>query len=363
MMKMTAEDQKAHDSILEHEIAVGFRTKVLPPELQAQVKAFELPALEAIRLTRMNPRRRKNMNEAVQRAYQKDLQNEDILSNEQIMSLVVKRGEWGPEKDARIKELQQSTNAAMSQLYLDGFSQDSADWLDDIGTHTETFRTALDASELSDEEKTRVSAIFDRWVEFSFDKMEHYTAQYAESQGLERYSHERDAQSICDALPTIEVIDAINNLEESLDKLHRFVKMTEDRKELAELQNKHARIFADSVEARRETAEEMARLYFTCERIEHDKPAGPIAPSFDELWDLPDDVIQWLLVESYFFHNGIPDETRPYLETFGFIRGGAKENTDSEQSEESVALPSSSPDSPPQETTPSVYSESTAPTT
>ena len=113
-----------------------------------------------------------------------------------------------------------------------------------------------------------------------------------------------------------------------------------------------SRIFTDTVESRRDNTEEMARLYVTCERCDANrKPAGPLFPEFDGLWDLPDEAIQWLLIESYFFHNAVPDEARPYLETFGFLREGRKESGESAPSEPSPDPQTSSSDSAPADAT------------
>lgn len=363
MEKMKEEDQKAHDSILEHEIAVGFRIKDLPPELSAQLEANELPRFTGIRMSRMNPRRRRLMNEAVQRAFFRDLQDTGILSNDQIMKLVVARGEWAPEKDARVKALQQSTNAMMSQLYLDGFSEDNSEWLDNIMEHSDDVREHISKAELSDEKKDELYEVFGRWVDYTPEKQKEYTEKYAASQDKPEYSPDRDSMAVCDAVGSPEIVDSVNELEQALDKMHSYVKMTEERKELTELQTKRLSIFSDSVEGRKDNAEEMARLYFTTEVFSEGKVKGPLTPTFDELYDLPDDVIQWMLVEAYFFHNGIPDETRPYLEAFGFIRGEAKENTESTPSEESLAPPSSKPDSLDAEATESPSSESEVLTT
>lgn len=359
-MALDATNEDALGSILEDEIAKGFRVKELPADLRAQMQAYGLTPFAKFRLIRLNPSRRRKLNEAVQRAYHRDLQTPEILSNEQILKLVVQRGEWGPEKDARVKELQRSTNAAMSALYLDGFAQDTSKWATEIIEQSETFRKLVAAAELDDEKRAKVLAVFDRWIAYVPDRKDEYTERFAKPEGREVYSPSRDATFLCDAIEGLEATQAITEIEDLLDKVNQFVKLTEERAELGELQMKHARIFADSVESRRENAEEMARLYFTAERVDAaGKPCGPLVPTFDELWELPDDVIQFLLVESYFFHNGIVDETRPYLETWGYIRGNAeqaheeeKPSSESGPSDESPEAATSSPDVTPATGTP-----------
>jgi hypothetical protein len=92
------------------------------------------------------------------------------------------------------------------------------------------------------------------------------------------------------------------------------------------------------------------------------------------LWEFPDEVIQWLLIESYFFHNAIPDEARPYLEAYGFLQAGRERQNeqsapsldltgDSALSGESLDPLISSPDSPAVATTVSASSAATTPIT
>lgn len=349
--------QKALDAILEAEIAQGFRVRELPLDLQAQMKAEGITPFTKFRLFKLNPKRRRLLNEAVARSYQRDLQNEEILSNEQVLKLVVKRGEWGADKDERIAELQRRTNAAMSQLYLDGFVQDTTAWAEEILEYATRFRELVEEAKLPAKKKAKVTEVFDRWIAYGPEKADEYTEKYAKPEGRERYSAQRDATFLCDSIEDHEATIVVEKIESLMRKVHEFVKLTEERAELAALQIKHARIFADTVESRRDNTEEMARLYFTSERVDDSgTPCGALMPSFEELWHLPDDVIQFLLVESFFFHNGITDETRPYLEAWGIIRGNGvagqaeeEENTSSdvEPSAESPAAPSSSPDAMP----------------
>lgn len=336
---MEKDVERRLDSVLEHEIAKGFRIKELPIELVAQLQSYKITEFTRFRLTRMNPARRRKLSEAVQRSYHRDLQTPEILSEAQIMKLVVERGEWDPEREERIKELQRSTNASMSGLYLEGFTNDTSEWASDILEQSDAWRAALDASELSPEDKVSTTERFNRWIEYAPEKQADYTAKYAASQTRDEYSPDADAMFVCDRVPTIEAVEAIGQLETLLDKAHRFVKLTEERQSLSDLQLRKARIFSDSVEARRENSEEMARLYYTCERVDAaGMPTGPLMPTFEALYDFPDDVIQFMLVESYFFHNGIPDEARPYLETFGFIRA---EPGASDESSTPMPLPNS----------------------
>jgi hypothetical protein len=186
---------------------------------------------------------------------------------------------------------------------------------------------------------------FDRWVEFSPDNADEYAARYAEEQGKERYSLDYDLQRMMEAVQDIEAIEALHVIDDLRDRLHRYIKLQRQRARLAELQLKHTKMFADSVESRRDNTEEMARLYYTTEVVDDaGKPLGPVTPTFDGLFELPETVIQWLLLEAYFFLNGIPDEAREYLETFGFLQAeGKKEPVPSESGESEPSVESPAP--------------------
>jgi hypothetical protein len=249
---------------------------------------------------------------------------------------------------------------------VDGVAQDS--WTIDLLEAASAFRKKVEDLVPKAEQEAVIDR-FNRWLEYSPDRKGFYTEQYAASQSKEAYSPDYDLHKLMQQVSDIEAAESLNTIDELRDKLTRYVKLQKDRLRLAEMQLKHAKIFADSVEQRRDNAEEMARLYFTTEVVdEADKPVAPLVPEFDQLWDFPEPVIQWFLVEAYFFLNGIPDEAREYLQTFGFLAADAGKETisangESEQSAESPAPPTSKLDSSPVEETLSVSTASGVATT
>jgi hypothetical protein len=357
---MEEQTRKRLDSVLEDELQRGYRIKELPETLRKQLEFECGAAISRVRFTRLNPAKRRKIAQVVQRQYHKDLQNPEILSHEQILKLVQERGEWSSALDEEMKALGQSTARDMGDLFVDGVAQDS--WTGDLLEAAAKFRKKVDELVPKDE-KEAVLDRFNRWLEYSPERRAFYTEQFAASQGKEVYSPDYDLQKLMMSVSDLEAADALNVIDELRDKLTRYVKLQKDRLRLAELQLKNAKIFADSVEQRRDNAEEMARLYFTTELVdEADKPVGPIVPEFETLWDFPEPVIQWFLVEAYFFLNGIPDEAREYLQTFGFLEADAGKETisangESEQSAESPAPPTSKLDSSPVEMTASASSE------
>jgi hypothetical protein len=303
------------DAILADEIALGFKIKDIPLYLEAQLKMSGLPPLKRVRFTRLNPAKRRKVNEAVQAQYHKDLKNPDILSHAQIMQLVQERGEWSPAEDTRMADLQAEVNTELALLQ---FSADEPDFSEQLSTLVERFGVELE--KMDPEQAALIKPVFDRWSVYVPDLQEAYTKDYAASQSLDSYSVDRDQSWLFDHCPTLEAIAVIEDVNTVRERLLSYTALTEKRRTLAELQLKHAKIFSDSVESRRDVTEEMARLYFTCERVdEKDMPLGPLAPSFTDLWNFPDEVTQWLTIELYFFVRGLPESTREYLETTGFL--------------------------------------------
>lgn len=312
--------QQRLDSVLEAELHRGFRIKELPEELQAEMVADGLVPMARVRFTRLNPRRKAKIATEVQRRYHADLKNPDILSNDQIAKLVEERGEWTPEMTRRMFTLVEDTQSLQGELYAEGIGH--ADWGQELTEVRSTLEAALTSADFANpEDRDRTLHQLVRWAEFAPSLQSAYSVLYAAEQGRETYSVDKDYSDLTEAMPSVEALAALERLDDLRDKAIRFAELRNLRVELAALQNKHTRIFADSVESRRDQAEEMARVYFCSERVgEDDAPTGPLAATFDALWDLPEAVIQWLIVEHYFFANGLADEARDYLTTFGFLK-------------------------------------------
>lgn len=339
------------DSIVESEVALGFRLRPVPEALQAQIRAAGLPAPEYIRLSAINPARRRDINKLVQQRYHRDLKDDDVLSDAEIQALAEKRGEWSTAKKKRMDELQELTTREMGRLWAEGFSPDTATWANDIVQAAITFKAALDAAEdKTAEEKEAIGAVFDRWLAYLPERHEEYTAKFAAIQGREVYSVDADFAHLLEHAPDFENVERLNEMDELKDKQRRLIQLTTQRLELQELQLKHARIFAGSAESKQQHNEELAQLYYTCHICDaHGVPKGHLAPTFDALWEFPDEAIRWMLYESYFYHNEVPDEARDYLSNWGFMRAGGSKPASGESapSAESHAPPPSKTDTEP----------------
>lgn len=341
---MDQSTQERLDALLEEEIRRGYRVKAVPQELRAQIKGEGLPDMAFVRFSRLNPRRRAKISEAVQRRYHADLKNADILSNDQIAKLTEERGEWTTVQSARMLELVDETQRLQSELYVEGLSDQN--WHAELQETARLLRAEIEKTEYVDPaEQATVLTVLARWVDYTPARRDLYTEQFAKEQELDVYSPDRDLQWLLDRVPSTDAADALQLIDDLRDRVLRYIDMQMKRTELAQLQNRHARIFADSVESRRDQAEEMARVYFCSERVdETEKALGPIAETFDALWDFPEDLIQWLIIEHYFFANGLPDAARDYLETFGFLKAD-REKTEETTTADGASTPSvESPD-------------------
>lgn len=363
---MEQQTQKRLDTVLEDELARGYRIKDVPQALAETLESECGVAVTRVRFTRLNPAKRRKISQVVQRQYHKDLQDPEILSHEQILKLVQERGEWSSALDKEMTDLQASTSREMGALFVNGVDQSS--WTVQLLDAASAYREAISAHITDADTAAAVLERFDRWLEWSKDRSDEYDAKHAAKQGRDVYSLDLDYQELVNAVPDLETIDHLNTIDDLRERLQRYVKLQKERLRLAELQLKHSKIFSDSVEQRRDNAEEMARLYFTTDVVDaNGKPSGSLAAAFEDLWEFPEPVIQWLLVEAYFFLNGIPDEAREYLQTFGFLAADVGETTsssgESEPSDESPAPPTSRLDSSPVEETDSASSASVLVTT
>jgi uncharacterized protein YdcH (DUF465 family) len=362
------EQERRLDAINMAQQGRGFRFKTVDAEIQEYLYDAGLPAITRVKFRGQTPSIRRDIAAVVQDAYHRDFTNKKILSDAQITALAEERGEWNAAREARIKELQERTNQQMTQLFLEGFSSNGRIWLDQMVACANRFREIIDeCAALSEDDPAyvppeRAEAMrtrFQRWLEFRPDRQEEYTALYAAEQGKERYMASADEMWLLRNYTTLEAVDLVNTVEDLKDKLQRFMRLMEERNELADLQIRRAKLYSESVESRRDNTEELARVYFTTDVVDDDgRIQGKLAPTFEGMLDFPDEVISWLMQENYLFHNAIPDEARAYLETFGFIKAEARTTGDSPASAESPEVPTSKTDSSTAETTPAASSES-----
>jgi hypothetical protein len=347
-LKLDREINERLDTIVEDDVRKGWKLVTLPDYYQEMLQDDELPELEVLRFLRMNPARKRTVAELVQRRYHKDLQDENLLSEAQVRVLAAKRGEWTEDHEKRLADASTRSNALMTNLYASGFASGAEKWAGTIQGHTETVREALDGN-------ADLLEVFNRWIDYKSDLRDEYTVKYAELQQLPRYSPDRDFMALTQDSEAVSAL--IEELDDLKTRVENYFDLLKVRQEQMELQVRRDRLFDQTAESRRDTAEELARLYVTTtvcstEGLE----VGPLAPTFDALWQFPFEVLQYLTSEAYLWHNGIPDEAREYLEVFGFL-ANKRPNGPVTPSDASLDETTPSSDSPPQDTTPVATSE------
>jgi hypothetical protein len=359
--------EAAFDAVVEAGIIDPTTIREVPEDLQEALKLEGLPVIEKIRFTRITPHRQGQITDLVMRRYHRDLQDPELLSDERIMEFAVAKGAWTPEQDARLNELQEITTGQLATLYQEGAVR-AAEWSTEVEAKAERYLTLVrESTELDDEARDTISTRLKRWLMYSADKKASYTALYQDELGSEPYNPDSDLSFLLDQSPTLEGIDLLNDTEDLKGKIEEYLDLRVKRFELDLLMRKRTEIFSNSVESRQRNAGQMARLFFTSEQVDAaGKSAGKLAGSFDALYELPPEVISWLVEEQFFFHNNIPSSAREALETLGFRKAAEPTNTSDGSSEplgESPegSLPSSA--SPPQDTTAAASSDTATPTT
>lgn len=310
---MDSKEQETQDLLVEAQIRQGWSLVPLPPTIHAELTAAHevdptIPVWPAVRFQKLTHKVRRDIAAAAARLYNVDLQDGSLLSNKQLLELTRARGEWTLEEEHRLNELQLITSRLMQELTMPR-GQDQSVWTDRMSALQKRIRLLLE------EQVPAAVPLLDRWASFTPNLLGQYTLLFAGEQGREVYSHEADFQQLMEQVP-LELVDDLQELDEYTDRLQKFLDLARLREEHTALAVKQNKIFGESIENRRENAEAMLRLEHIASWATLDgKPQGPIRTP-DEL---PERVLEWLLIECQFFMQGIPPETREYLQQWGFL--------------------------------------------
>jgi hypothetical protein len=250
---------------------------------------FEHPKFGAVKLRRPTMGQERLIAEARRRQYQRDMQDPEILSREELLRIAERRGIWSEAQEQRIAELTQRVGTAM--VFLDRLGFKKPEQL------LEQYRNLVD----------RLYAFFPEDAEGRAAVLRYFA--------LDLESTDEDRQMIVDKAPSTEVDDVL----EEADGVRKQLKLLEDfalvKGELDKLQAQQSQLFLDSVESRAARAEEMARLYYCSSHAESGKP---LWPKPDQIWDAPAEDIEPIMLETSYFLNGITSEQRDMLGRFGF---------------------------------------------
>lgn len=285
--------------------------RILEHELVHNERVINHKRFGELRLKRPTPAMERQIAEQRRKVYHKDLQDESILTKDEVQKMLEKRGIWSSVQDDRIKKLTEESGTLMVKLTALGYES-----VNDLYESFSALESQLreDFKDLDD-----VEEVLGRLFNTEADMIN------ADLHTLRTNSTNSDMVARVDELVSLRMQYVL------------LVKFAEVKKELNELLNTYTVFFADTIEERAQQAEKMATIY-TCVR----KPnGGPLWEAFEQMWDEDPDTIAWLSAQYFYFQHGIDDTYAETLQKHGFMgRVNATENS----SEDSQDLPQPSSD-------------------
>lgn len=307
-------------------------------ELQARLIENEHvlahPILGPVRFRRPTPNQERLIAEERRKQYQKDMQDENILSRDEIQTIAIRRGMWSPDLTQKIADLTIQTGEAMGLLNMLSFNS-----LDDL---------------LKDHKRVVEALLMTFPDEGEGSEYRETVRSYLD---LNNEGTAAQRKEIADNATSSDVDDLLDEGDKLRTQIELLTSMAKVRKELNELYEKQARLFVDSIESRAERAEEIATLYHCTRNAETGKP---LFGSLSEIWDAPAEIIEWLTLEMHYFRQGVTEEFKATLGKYGFIKRLSDKN---DSSEDSLVQPPSNSGGESVERTPETFSEATVETT
>lgn len=268
---------------------------VLQDELVRNERIVQHPTYGAIRLSRPTPRKERLIAEIRRKQYQSDLMDASILSRAQLEKIASERGMWAPEKTERMQDLSRRVGEIIGALDSIGYQ--------DLDSLLEEYHQVQD------------------------QLMEHFPGDEGGDmrEAIRRYFNLDETPDrklriqVLKAAPNSTVDDLVAKGDLLRTQADLLMELGKSRRELNELQVQHSRLFVDSIESRADRAEELAQVYYCAEK----ETGGPIFPAFDDIMDQAPEDIEHLVVEMFYFINGITDEFKRLLSKHSFIRRGS----------------------------------------
>lgn len=285
---MTDREENARETTLTYELMLNERT-------------VNHPTYGDIVLHRPTPRMEFAIGELRGRQYQKDLLDESILSRAELEKLAIRRGIWTKDDSERSGQLQSEIGQMMA--LLDNVGYKSLDVV--LGEYKVSLEALMESFD-EHPSKDEVIAAINRYFDLTNDS-----------------PNKEDHSTVFKAAPNSDV-------EEQLDKarlLRTQIKLLEQlqkaRLELEPLIVESSRLFKDSIEARADRTEALAKLYHCVTNAK----GQPLWKTFDTIMDEKPRDLELLMEEMYFFERGIPDRDRQILGRHGFTMRAPTENS------------------------------------
>lgn len=264
---------------------------VILDELVRNERVVEHPKFGKVKIQRPTPRKEREIAEVRGRAYHKFLLDEDILSRAQLEAAAIKRGIWSEDKAERLTALSRKSGELMG--LLDALGYENVDTVSE--RYAELYSKILGLLE----EGSDAYEAADRYFNLGTEPVL------------------QDRLLIQRAGSTTEVDDTLDHADTVRTQLDLLMELTDVRKEQSALQVENARLFMDSLEARTDRAEELARIYFCCTNAE---TGAPLWPTYEQIWDATPEDIEWLMQELFYFTHQISRDFQRVLENHGFTR-------------------------------------------
>lgn len=299
---------------------------LLEQELLRNERVIDHPRFGRVRLKRPTPRQARMIAEARRQQYHKDLRDKTILSKAELEKEAIERGIWSVEKKVNTEKRLERVGELMGLLDVAGYE----------GTDQ-----VLDAYQKA---TARLLALFEEKSEVIAAIVRYFN--------LDLQPQPEDDRLIRTEAPSTEVDEVMEECKQLRNQLELLHDLGRERAELRALQEEYARLVKDSIEARMDVVEEMAKIYY-CTLTED---GSPLWPDLDSMWDADPYDIDRLAEEIFFFENGISPEYRKLLGRHGFTQR-VPDTSDSSESSPEHPQPNSSGDLPDSE--PSSSSNST----
>jgi hypothetical protein len=284
--------------------------ETLEQELIFNERTVEHPERGRIKLIRPTPKLDRLIADERRKQKNKDLLDPDVLTRDQLKKIATQRGIWSEADETRVQDLSIRMGEIMAVLEL---------------TQYNSFPELL----------AQFRAVRVQILDKLEPDSEGYTAAFR-FLDLEREPSTRDRILIQKAGGSTELDELLEEASVVRKQMSLLEEMMEVRQELNKIHVRARDLFEDSLEARAERAEEMARLFYCTRTAETD---SPLWSSLDAAWESKPDFIQWLSTEMYYFRNGITDELKDIFGRHGFTQ---RATTTESSSDDSQGLPPSS---------------------
>lgn len=302
------------DKILEHELLTNQRT-VYHSQLGHVVIKRPTPAVEI------------KIGEERRRIYHQDLKNEDVLTTKEVERILEKRGIWNKDMSERMQELTTQSAQMISRLTAAGFDNVTTYYTEVLDTHEELL------AKMGEEHLEAITRIFN--MDSALD-----------AKTLKTLTEEAESSTVLD------LIEQAQELRRQGELLRDFNNI---KNELAEITELHAHFFGDTIEARAQRAERMARVYYCVRKSD----GSPLWDTLDDMWNSDPELVAWVSAQLYYFEYGITEEYARVLQNHGFMERVSDTGLSSDDSQDHPTSNSDGESPEPQQTDSSELEAST----